>query len=95
MKKAILISAIVLGASIIALVAVSGYAMLGRSLGQNWSSLDGPEPVWPTVVGFGSMWMIAISAVVLVGLLIAAAVVRSVRASRARAQRDDGVLIHS
>lgn len=71
-KKAIVTISIVFGAGLLALLGVITYTSIGRALGQHWTSLDGPEPVWPAVVGFGSMWLIAISGVTLVLLLLAA-----------------------
>lgn len=57
-------------AGVIALVGVLIYISIGRSLGQHWSSLGGPEPMWPAVVGFGAFYVIAISAALLVVQLI-------------------------
>jgi len=75
MKRLILgaVSTLVLGIVVFGLVAV--YAAVGRSRGEEWGSLNGPEPVWPAVLGFGSMWLMAISAAVL-GLLVLVALVR-------------------
>jgi hypothetical protein len=78
MKRWIVAAAGLLGLSILTLLAVIAYVNTGRSRGEQWSSLDGPEPVWPAVVGFAAMWAIPISAIVLVGLVLAA-VVRAYR----------------
>ncbi|WP_104191263.1 hypothetical protein [Cryobacterium sp. Y82] len=76
MKRWIISAAITLGLAIIALLGVIGYTAVGRARGESWSSLNGPEPVWPAVIGFGAMYIIPTAAVVLVAL-IAIAVVRA------------------
>lgn len=76
MKRWIIGAAITLGLAIIALLGVIGYTAIGRARGESWSSLNGPEPVWPAVIGFGAMYVIPMTAVVLV-VLIAIAVVRA------------------
>lgn len=65
MKTALWITSGTLLLSVVALLFVIGYTNLGRSLGQHWTSLDGPEPVWPAVIGFGSMNLIVVSGSVL------------------------------
>lgn len=72
MKRAIMITASILGLSIVALLLVIAYVSVGRGLGQEWSSLDGPEPVWPAIVGFGSMNLAALSGAILAVLVIVA-----------------------
>lgn len=72
MKRWIAAAAGLLGLSILVFVGVVAYVDIGRSRGEQWSSLDGPEPVWPAVVGFGALYAIPISAIVLVGLVVAA-----------------------
>jgi len=72
MKRWIAAAAGLLGFSILVFVGVVAYVDIGRSRGEQWSSLDGPEPVWPAVVGFGALYAIPISAIVLVGLVVAA-----------------------
>ncbi|MBX0302000.1 hypothetical protein K2F54_18725 [Cryobacterium sp. 1639] len=81
MKRWIAAAAGLLGLSILTLVGVVAYVNIGRSRGEQWSSLDGPEAVWPAVVGFTALWAIPISAIVLLGLVLAAIV----RAYRPRA----------
>jgi len=76
MKRWIMGAAMTLGLAIIALLGVIGYTAVGRARGESWSSLNGPEPVWPAVIGFGAMYVIPTTAVVLV-VLIAFAVVRA------------------
>ena len=76
MKRWIIGAASALGLSLVALLGVSAYVAIGRNLGERWSSFDGPEPTWPVSVGFGSMWLAAISATVLI-LLILVAIVRA------------------
>jgi len=72
MKRWIAAAAGLLGFSILVFVGVVAYVDIGRSRGEQWSSLDGPEPVWPAVVGFGALYAIPISAIVLVALVVAA-----------------------
>ena len=74
MKRWIIAAASTLGLSIAAFVGVVAYTAIGRARGENWSSLNGPEPVWPAVVGFGAMYVIPISAFVLVVLVVGAIV---------------------
>ncbi len=74
MKRWIFAVASTLGLSIAAFVGVVAYTAIGRARGEYWSSLNGPEPVWPAVVGFGAMYVIPISAVVLVVLIVVAIV---------------------
>ena len=78
MKRWIAAAAGLLGLSILALVGVVTYVNIGLSRGEQWSSLDGPEPVWPAVVAFTALWAIPISAIALVGLVLAA-IVRAYR----------------
>lgn len=73
MKRLIIAAAALLGASIAVLLGVVAYVEIGRSRGENWSSLTG-EPVWPAVLGFGALWAIPISAIVLVALVVIAIV---------------------
>lgn len=80
MKIALWITSGTLLLSVAALLAVIGYTNLGRSLGQHWSSLDGPEPVWPAVIGFGSMNLIVVSGSVLVIL----GIVQLIRGARSK-----------
>ena len=78
MKRWIAGAAALLGLSLLALAVAVIYGNLGRSRGEQWGSLDGPEPVWPAVLGFGALWAIPISAIVLVGLVVIA-IVRAYR----------------
>ena len=57
MKLASRIAWITLALSVVAFLVALGWASVGRALGQEWSSLDGPEPVWPAVVGFASPYL--------------------------------------
>lgn len=77
MKQSIVIAASSLVLAIVALLSVYIFTSIGRSQGEEWGSLNGPESVWPAVVGFSALWLIPISAVVLV-LLIAIALVRDI-----------------
>lgn len=72
MKRWIAGSAITFAVSLLALIGVGIYTAIGRSRGEHWSSLDGPEPIWPAVVGFGAMNLIAISAIVTIVLVLIA-----------------------
>lgn len=74
MKRLIIAAAALLGASIAVLLGVVAYVEIGRSRGESWSSLAGPEPVWPAVLGFGALWAIPISALLLVALVVIAIV---------------------
>ena len=76
MKRWILGAASSLGLSILALVAVKTYADVGRSLGVQSGGMGSPEAAFPVAVGFGSMYLIAISAAVLV-ILVLVAIVRA------------------
>ena len=76
MKRWIIGAASALVLSLIALSGVSAYVAIGRNLGERWSSFNGPGPTWPVAVGFGSMWLAAISATVLI-LLVLVAIVRA------------------
>jgi len=76
MKRWIAGTAITLGLAIFALLGVVGYTAIGRARGENWSSLNGPEPVWPAAIGFGAAYVIPVAAIVLVAL-VAIAVVRA------------------
>lgn len=87
MTKAIVVSAAIFLASIVALVAVIAYASIGRGLGQDWTSLDGPEPIWPAVIGYGAPYVTIASALVLVVLAMIALIRRSGRARTGRQQR--------
>lgn len=85
MKRAIFITVITLGLSLTLMLLVSGYTEIGRSLGQEWGSLDGPAPVWPAVLGFASMNLALLSGAVLAVLVSVAAgreLARSQRAPR-------------
>lgn len=74
MKRWIAAAGGMLGLSILVFVGVVAYVGVGSSRGEPWSSLDGPEPVWPAVLGFGALYAIPISAIVLIGLVLAAIV---------------------
>ncbi|TFC96809.1 MULTISPECIES: hypothetical protein [Cryobacterium] len=65
-----------LGLSIFALLGVYVYVDIGWARGEQWASLNGPEPIWPAVVGFGAMYLIPISALVMI-LLVGVAIARS------------------
>jgi hypothetical protein len=73
-KRWIIGVASVLGLSIFALLAVYVYAGIGRSLGWQFGSIDSAEAAFPVTVGFGAMYLIPISAAVLVVLVISAIV---------------------
>lgn len=60
----------------VAFVSVIVYGEIGRSRGEVWGSLDGPEPVWPIIVYFSALWIISTSAIVLAALVMTA-IVRS------------------
>lgn len=69
------IALIVLVASLFLIVALYFSTRITRSLGvPEWGSLDGPQPVWPAVLGFASMYAAAASAALLVVLSLVAAV---------------------
>jgi heme/copper-type cytochrome/quinol oxidase subunit 2 len=70
LKRWIIGTASILGLSIVALAAVAIYANVGRANGVEFGSMDSPEAAFPVAVGFGSMWFIAISAIVLVVLVL-------------------------
>ncbi|GGE84559.1 hypothetical protein [Mycetocola zhadangensis] len=69
MKRWIIGVASILVLSIFALLAVKTYADIGRGLGVQFGPMDSPEAALPVAVGFGSMYLIGISAVVLVALI--------------------------
>lgn len=70
MKRSIIAAGTSLALGIIALLGVYAFVAIGRSQGEEWGSLVGPEPVWPAVIGFGALWVIPISALVLVVLVV-------------------------
>ncbi len=72
MKRWIIGTASTLGLSLAVLLGIYAYVEIGRALGEQWSSLDGPGPVWPAIVGFGAIYLIVISAAVLVVLVLVA-----------------------
>jgi uncharacterized membrane protein len=75
-KRWIIGTASILCLSIVALLAISAYGDIGRALGVQFGSMDSPEAAFGVAVGFGSMLLIPISAVVLV-LLVVVAIVRA------------------
>lgn len=77
MKNAIKITSAVFLASIVAFLAAIAYASTGRALGQQWSSLDGPAPIWPAVIGYGAPYVTIASALVLIVLVSIALLHRS------------------
>ncbi|MGV8883953.1 MAG: hypothetical protein ACOH19_17545 [Rhodoglobus sp.] len=83
LKVVALTVAIAHAVSLISLVIAWGYANLGALLGQQWASLDGPEPVWPAFLGYGGMWLGAITFVILVVIGLVALVATRVRDRRA------------
>lgn len=76
MKRWIIGAASALGLSVAALLGVYAYLEIGWARGEQWASLDGPAPVWPVIVGFSAMYLIPISALMLI-LLVGVAIVRS------------------
>lgn len=72
MKRWIIGAASTLGLSIVALFAVTAYADIGRELGAQFGSMGSPETAFPVAVGFGVMYLIPISAMVLVVLVLIA-----------------------
>jgi hypothetical protein len=73
-KRWMAVVAGVFGLCIFTVVAVKVYLEIGLSRGEQWASLDGPEPTWPTALGFGAVYASAASGIVLVGLVVAAIV---------------------
>lgn len=86
MKRGILITAVVLGLSLVTMLLVSGHTETGRNLGQEWGSIDGPASVWPAVLGFGSMNLALLSGIVL-AVLISVTIGRGLARSRRTARR--------
>ncbi|MFZ4896363.1 hypothetical protein ACL9RL_18110 [Plantibacter sp. Mn2098] len=76
MKRSIIGALIVLGTGLAAFAFVAAYTAIGRARGEEWGSLDGPAPVWPAVVGFGSLHLMLLGAVALV-ILVAVAILRA------------------
>ena len=74
--------AVLMAASMLALVVAWGYTNLGALLGQQWASLNGPEPVWPAVLGYGGMWLGTITFVALVIIGLVALVATRIRDRR-------------
>lgn len=64
-------SSVVLAASLVAMLALYAVTAIGRANGvEEWGSLNGPAPVWPAVVGFGSMWAAVLSLAALLLLTV-------------------------
>jgi uncharacterized membrane protein len=76
MKRWIIGAACTLGIGIVALIAVVAYGSIGRGLGVQFGSMGSPEAAFPVAVGFGSLFLIALSATVLV-ILVLVAIVRA------------------
>lgn len=74
MKRWIVGTALTLVLGVVSLVGVAVYTAIGSARGENWSSLNGPGPVWPAIVGFSAMYVIPISALFLVVLVLIAIV---------------------
>lgn len=72
MRRSIVAAGASLVLGIVALLGVYAFAAIGRSRGEEWGSLVGPEPILPAVVGYGALWVIPISALVLVVLVVIA-----------------------
>ncbi|KGJ73394.1 hypothetical protein GY21_11280 [Cryobacterium roopkundense] len=72
MKRWIIGTAGFLGLSVVVVLGIYAYVAVGNSLGEQWSSLDGPGPVWRAIVGFGAVYAVVISAAVLVVLVLVA-----------------------
>lgn len=70
MKQLFLCTLVALVLGVVAVVGVYSYTAIGRSVGEEWGSLDGPEPVWPSVIGFGGMHLIVISTLALLILAL-------------------------
>jgi len=81
MKRWIIGAASTLCLSVLALLAVKAYADIGRGVGAEFGSMDSPETAFPVAVGFGAMYLIPISAIVLV-VLVLIAIVRAERPRR-------------
>jgi len=82
-----LVVALTHAASVLALVVAWGYTNLGAALGQQWASLNGPEPVWPSELGYGGMWLGAITFVALVAIGLVALVATRIRDRRRKLLR--------
>ena len=82
MKRAIWISVAVFGVAALAALGVAVFTLVARNMGYEWSSLTGPGPIWPAVVGFGAMNLMAVSGIVALALLVVAAVRRSLTRRR-------------
>lgn len=74
MKRWFLGSFIALAVGIVGVAAIAIYGAIGQARGEVWGSLNGPEPIWPSVIGFGALNLIALSALAIVILLAIAAV---------------------
>jgi heme/copper-type cytochrome/quinol oxidase subunit 2 len=74
MKRLIIGAAGILALSVIALVSAYIYGNVARDLGWEIVKIDSPEAAFLMTVGFGAMYLIPISAVILVVLLLVAIV---------------------
>jgi hypothetical protein len=75
-KTWIIATSIAFGVAVVALMGIRIYTSIGMARGEPWSSLDGPEPVWPAIVGFGALNLIALSAAML-AFLVGISIVRA------------------
>jgi hypothetical protein len=82
MKRAYIGTFIALGLSVVVFLFVYIYTAIGRSMGQEWGSLDGPGQVWPAVLGFGSLNLGALSVAVLLLLIVISLIRAAVRRTR-------------
>ena len=83
MKRLIIAAACVLAASILAHWAVAIYAQVARGAGVQFGGMDSPEAAFPLAVFFGTLWLIPLSALVLV-VLVGVAIVRAYLPRNAR-----------
>ncbi|MBH0023476.1 hypothetical protein [Salinibacterium sp. SWN248] len=70
MKRLIVGTLIAFGVGAIALAAITLLSNLARSQDIAWWSVNGVTPMWPLSVGFGALWLMALSFAFLVVLSV-------------------------
>lgn len=61
MKRSIIGTLIAFGMGAFALAAISVLSSIARSQEITWWSVNGVTPMWPLSVGFGALWLMALS----------------------------------
>ncbi|MBH0053502.1 MULTISPECIES: hypothetical protein [unclassified Salinibacterium] len=70
MKRLIVGTLIAFGVGALVLAAITILSSLARSHDITWWSVNGVTPMWPLSVGFGALWLMALSFAFLVLLSI-------------------------